>query len=191
MSKASTARAEDQVMKENFFKVKIVFEILIAEASFLIDDKAYSLAEGKSQKEQFLIMIDSVRKSLGIDSMEDVQLLVDTFYEFGPKKVERLAAEEEARRAAKEEQQSEINKTLSKDQKKNNKEAKNAPVESPHVEQESEEEKDPMYPDFDLDDVVEVLEEFNLAREERLNNQDMVANPALKKKQNFQTEEQK
>ena len=53
------------------------------------------------------------------------------------------------------------------------------------------EEKDPMQPDFDLDDVVEVLEEFNHRREERLNNQDMVANPALKKKQNFQTEEQK
>ena len=48
-----------------------------------------------------------------------------------------------------------------------------------------------MQPDFDLDDVVEVLGEFNHRREEKLNNQDLVANPALKKKQNFQTEEQK
>lgn len=47
----STARPEDQNMKDNFFKVKIVFEILIAEASYLIDDKAYTLCEGKSQKE--------------------------------------------------------------------------------------------------------------------------------------------
>ena len=69
---ASTARGEDQVMRENFYKVKIVFEILIAEASYLIDDKAYIICEGKSAKEQFLVMIDSVRKSLGIDSMEDV-----------------------------------------------------------------------------------------------------------------------
>jgi hypothetical protein len=36
--------------------------------------------------------------------MEDVQLLIDTFYEFGPKKRARLAAEEEARLAAKEDQ---------------------------------------------------------------------------------------
>jgi hypothetical protein len=36
--------------------------------------------------------------------MDDVQLLVDTFYEFGPKKKKKLAEEEEARRLAKEEQ---------------------------------------------------------------------------------------
>jgi hypothetical protein len=47
----STARPEEKNMKDNFFKVKIVFEILIAEASYLIDDKAYILCEGKSQKE--------------------------------------------------------------------------------------------------------------------------------------------
>jgi len=37
----STARNENQDIKENFYKVKNVFEILIAEASYLIDDKAY------------------------------------------------------------------------------------------------------------------------------------------------------
>ena len=36
------------------------------------------MCEGKSQKEQFLIMIDSIRKNLGIESMDDVTLLVDT-----------------------------------------------------------------------------------------------------------------
>jgi len=49
-------------------------------------------------------MIDSIRKSLGIESMDDVQLLVDTFYHFGPKKRQRLKEEEEKRKAAKEEQ---------------------------------------------------------------------------------------
>ena len=53
------------------------------------------------------------------------------------------------------------------------------------------EEKKADYPDFDLDDTVEVLQEFHVRREERLNNQDLVGNPALKKKSNFQTEEQK
>jgi len=44
---------------------------------------------GKSDKEKFLIMIDSIRKSLAIETMEDVKLLVDTFYNYGPKKKER------------------------------------------------------------------------------------------------------
>ena len=47
-------------------------------------------------------MIDSIRKSLSIDSMDDIKLLVDTFYEFGPKKKERLAEEEKTRQAARE-----------------------------------------------------------------------------------------
>ena len=100
----STGKGETQDVKENFYKVKNVFQILIAEASYLIDEKAFISCEGKSQKEQFLIMIDSIRKSLGIESMEDVQMLVDTFYEFGAKKRERLAAEEEKRRQMREEQ---------------------------------------------------------------------------------------
>lgn len=49
-------------------------------------------------------MIDSIRKSLGIDSMEDVELLVQTFYEFGDKKKKRLELEEERRLALKREE---------------------------------------------------------------------------------------
>ena len=59
-------------IKDNFYKVRNVFSILIEEAPYLIDDKAFVMQEGKSQKEQFLIMIDSIRKSLAIDSMDDV-----------------------------------------------------------------------------------------------------------------------
>jgi hypothetical protein len=33
-------------------------------------------------KEEFTIQIDSIRKALGIDNMDDVELLVLTFYEF-------------------------------------------------------------------------------------------------------------
>lgn len=46
----------------------------------MIDDRAYERCEGASLKEQFSIKIDSIRKSLGIDNMEDVELLVDTLY---------------------------------------------------------------------------------------------------------------
>ena len=43
-----------------------------------------------------------------------------------------------------------------------------------------------------MDDVVEVLQEFNRKREEKMNSQEgLMGNPALKKKSNFQTEEQK
>jgi dynein regulatory complex protein 1 len=49
-------------------------------------------------------MIDSIRKSLNIESMDDVELLVNTFYEFGPKKRQRLQEEEQKRLAMKEDQ---------------------------------------------------------------------------------------
>ena len=154
------------------------------------------MCEGKPQKEQFLILIDSCRKSLSIESMDDVELLVETFYEFGEKKKKRLEEEEEQRLAEKEENQSNHNvaPTNAKDAKKDakGKDNKNPPAEEPKIEDEEEEEKDPTKPDIDLDDVVECLQEFNKKREEKLNSMDVaLANPALKKKSNFQTEEQK
>lgn len=158
------------------------------------------MCEGKSQKDQFLIMIDSIRKSLNIESMDDVELLVNTFYEFGPKKRQRLQEEEQKRLAMKEDQQSNNNAPVAPNPKdaKNGKDAKNAKDNSknPVVEEKKDsdsdqEEKDPTQPDMNLDDVVEVLQEFNQKREEKLNSQDLLVNPALKKKSNFQTEEQK
>lgn len=63
-------------------KIKAVFKILINECPFLIDDKAWQESQNKNVKDQFTIQIDSIRKSLGIDNMDDVELLVQTFYEF-------------------------------------------------------------------------------------------------------------
>lgn len=77
-------------------KIKNVFNLLIEETPFLIDDKAMQESSGKSQKEEFTIMIDSIRKSLGIDNMDDVELLVTTFYEFSDRhKAEMRQMEEE------------------------------------------------------------------------------------------------
>lgn len=188
----STGKGENVDIKENFFKVKNVFEILIAEASYLIDEKAFQMCEGKNQKDQFLIMIDSIRKSLGIESMDDVTLLVDTFYEFGPKKKKRLEAEEAERKAAKEDQQSNSGANPVKDDKKKKDDKSKPPQpEVPTIEDDEQEEKDPLQPDIELDDVVEVLQDFHFKREEKLNNQDLIGNPAMKKKSNFQTDEQK
>jgi hypothetical protein len=68
----STGRDENTDLKDNFHRVKNVFEILIGEAPYLIEEKAIVMSEGKSKKDRLLIMIDSIRKSLGIESMEDV-----------------------------------------------------------------------------------------------------------------------
>jgi hypothetical protein len=66
-------------------KIKNVFKMLIDEAEYLIDDRAFERCETASLKEQFSIKIDSIRKSLGIESMDDVTLLVDIFYGFEAK----------------------------------------------------------------------------------------------------------
>lgn len=66
-------------------KIKNVFKLLIDEAEYLIDERAFERCETANIKEQFSIKIDSIRKSLGIENMEDVQLLVDIFYGFEAK----------------------------------------------------------------------------------------------------------
>lgn len=68
----STAKNENADLKDNFYRVKNVFEILINEAPYLIDEKAIIMSEGKSKKDRLLIMIDSIRKSLSIESMDQV-----------------------------------------------------------------------------------------------------------------------
>ncbi len=75
--------ADDQSIGTNNYdykvsikKIKTVFSMLIQECPYLIDDKAASESIGKLAKEVQTIQIDSIRKSLGIDNMEDVELLV-------------------------------------------------------------------------------------------------------------------
>lgn len=53
-------------------KIKNVFKMLMDEAEYLIDDRAFERCETATIKEQFSIKIDSIRKSLGIENMEDV-----------------------------------------------------------------------------------------------------------------------
>jgi len=56
--------------------------MFIEHAEYLIDDRAFERCETASLKEQFSIKIDSIRKSIGVESMEDVNMLVTVFYEF-------------------------------------------------------------------------------------------------------------
>lgn len=94
--------------------MKQVFRFLINEAPFLIDDKATERCADASPKEQLKIKIDSVRKSLGIEDMADVELLVDELYKYQAKHEATL---EEERKRMDEEEQADIEAgTMSPDQ---------------------------------------------------------------------------
>lgn len=53
-------------------KIKNVFKMLIDEAEYLIDDRTLEKCRSLPAKQQFSLKIDSIRKSLGIENMEDV-----------------------------------------------------------------------------------------------------------------------
>ena len=144
--------------KVSITKIKNVFKLLMQECPFLVEDKALQEAEGKSVKERFTIEIDSIRKSLGIDNMDDVELLVITFYEFSDR--HKQMAEEEAREGA---EGSQMDK--------------------------GEEEQEMLT--IDVDEIVTILKDFHKKREDRANNAELLGNPRMKKRSNFETEEQK
>ena len=62
-------------------KIKQVFTLLAEEASFLLEDKVKDQVLSLSDKEQLTLKIDSIRKTLGIETMDDVQNLVNLFYQ--------------------------------------------------------------------------------------------------------------
>lgn len=66
--------------RDKYERMKQVFHFLIVEAPYLIDDKAEERCQGMDAKETLKIKIDSVRKSLGIEVMDDVSLLVKVLY---------------------------------------------------------------------------------------------------------------
>ena len=96
-----------------------------------------------------------------------------------------------------EEDEAELNAqpTGKKDDKKDKKGEKGkgeSPKKEEALDEEEEvEENDPLQPDIEMDDVTEILQEFNTKRNDKLNNQELMGNPAMKKKSNFQSEEQK
>ena len=94
----SVATKNENTTREKYERMKQVFRFLITEAPWLIDDKAIERCEGMDAKEQLKIKIDSVRKSLGIEDMQDVELLVDVLYKFQEKYDKELEAKEKEMR---------------------------------------------------------------------------------------------
>ena len=110
----SVGTKNENTAREKYERMKQVFRFLINEAPFLIDDKALERCVDASPKEALKLKIDSVRKSLGIDSMPDVELLVDELYKYQSKHEARL--EEERKRMDEEEEREIAEGTMSPDQ---------------------------------------------------------------------------
>jgi len=150
--------------------MKQVFRFLIEECSYLIDDKAYERSMGVDAKEALKIKIDSVRKSLGIEDMADVELLVDVLYKHQEKHEKKL--EEERKKMEEAEQEDPDNANIESnpnninDQKKTSNEATlngNGDGQASHEEEEIDENK--LRLDTEL--VTSALKEFYKAREHR------------------------
>lgn len=62
-------------------KIRQVFTMLVDECAFLVEDKVRDQCHDKQDKECLTLKIDSIRKTLGVETMEDVELLVNTFYQ--------------------------------------------------------------------------------------------------------------
>ena len=99
----SVATKNENTTREKYEHMKQVFRFLINEAPYLIDDKAYERSMNAEPKESLKIKIDSVRKSLGIEDMADVELLVDVMYKYQDEHEARL--EEEKKEMEREEQE--------------------------------------------------------------------------------------
>jgi dynein regulatory complex protein 1 len=62
-------------------RVRQVLTLLAEECSFLLEDKVIDQCIGKTPNEQLTLKIDSVRRSLGVETMADIELLVNLFYD--------------------------------------------------------------------------------------------------------------
>mmetsp|Transcript_25132 Transcript_25132/g.31516 ORF Transcript_25132/g.31516 Transcript_25132/m.31516 type:complete len:151 (-) Transcript_25132:593-1045(-) len=99
----SVGTKNENTTREKYERMKQVFRLLINEAPFLIDDKAVERCSEATPKEQLKVKIDSVRKSLGIEDMADVELLVDVLYKYQEQHEKQL--EEQKKRMEEEEQE--------------------------------------------------------------------------------------
>lgn len=152
--------------------MKQVFHFLIKEAPYLIDDKSYERSQEVGGKESLKIKIDAVRKSLGIEEMPDVELLVDVLYKY-QEKHEAAMDEERKRMEAEENEENENNPDGNPNQGANNNDPRrtsneatlnaNGEAQASHEEEEVDENKLRLNADL----LTPALKEFHKEREER------------------------
>lgn len=166
----SVGTKNENTTREKYERMKQVFRFLIEECPYLIDDKASERSMGVDGKEALKIKIDSVRKSLGIEDMADVELLVDVLYKYQEKHEEKLEEErkkmEEAEQEDPDNANPEVNPNNINDPRKTSNDATlngNGDGQGSHEEEEVDENK--LRLDSEL--VTSALKEFHLARENR------------------------
>ena len=130
--------------------------------------------------------------------MDDVELLVLTFYEFADhQRMEALNAGSSHHDGTTGEQHSDEHASNAGQQQQPIKGKKGGPVIPVPVveERKATEEYVPLGDDdlltIDNDNIVSILKDFHRKREERANNAELLGNPRMKKRSNFETEEQK
>ena len=164
--------------------------MLIDEAPFLIDDKAFDKCEGKSLKEQFAIQIDSIRKALGIDQMEIVELLVECFYGYEERaEKERLEKEREELEKISDLAEEDMAEMLAQS-KKLEKNSNHDVTGSNRGEGEEEEEVDPTYLNLEAENVVHALKQFDELRKQKAEAA-ALDGTTRKKAKTMETEEQR
>lgn len=77
--------------------VKKVLELLCEEAGFLLDEKLTRLVAPLPKEEQMMMKLDSMFKSLGVHTEEDIQNLVQYFINDGGNEVEGIEGESEVK----------------------------------------------------------------------------------------------
>ena len=156
-----TGNAHD--IRDKYEKIKNVFKMLIQECPYLIDDKALEKCEGQSLKQQFSIKIDSIRKSLGIEQMTDVELLVDTLYGYQAHH-EKLMAEQQKKWDEEDAEEGVLPGENNAVNEGRRPEAGQQNAENTHEEEEGEEE-DPNKLKLDLTLLVAALQKFHKDRD--------------------------
>ncbi len=182
-SQATASKNQHADTKEKYDRIKAVFRLLIDEAEYLIDDRSFERCQGVSVKEQFSIKIDSIRKSLGIDNMEDVELLVDTLYGYEARHKQLLLDEKKKEELEFIEANQAMGNLapLADDIKKLQDNSSDSEVEP----------EDPNQLNLDPDHLTAALALFHKTREDRAVENEINAPSKAKKKSNFETEEQK
>ena len=182
-SQVTASKNQNADTKEKYDRIKAVFRLLIDEAEYLIDDRSLERCEGVSLKEQFSIKIDSIRKSLGIDNMEDVDLLVDTIYGYEAKYKSEIQQAKEVER-----QEFVEATTLAGNIKPQDDDVKKMQDNDSESDPEPE---DPNQLSLDPDHLTAALDSFHKTREDRAIQNELQGANKTKKKSNFESEEQK
>ena len=117
--------------------------------------------------------------------MDDVELLVLTFYEFAEHQRNEALAHGSSHQDGEQHSDEHLSNA---GLKKGNKPSNHAV----HIQEEKkfgEEDEDDLM--IDNDDIIGIMKDFHRKREERANNAELLGNPRMKKRSNFETEDQK